>query len=101
MFNGWLARAFRDIYQKTPASDAITTADNVIEGKASFDGPEHVLYNRVAWHDGAIWYDLADPEWRVIKITTEGWQIITDPPVLFPKILPSTGASGAITRWGS
>jgi len=83
MFKRWLAKIFRETYQKTPANDAINTAITVLEGKASFDGPEHVLHNRIAWHDGAIWYDLADPEWRVLKITPAGWEIIIDPPILF------------------
>jgi len=83
MFKRWLAKVFRDLYQKTPASDAINTAITVLEGKASFDGPKHTLHNRIAWHRDSIWYDLADSDWRVIKITSDGWQIVTDSPILF------------------
>src|SRR3989344_5360379 len=81
MFKRWLAKIFRDLYQKTPASDAINTAITVLEGKASFDGPKHTLHNRIAWYRDSIWYDLADSDWRVIKITPDGWQIVPESPM--------------------
>lgn len=41
------------------------------------------LCNRFAWHDGAIWLDMADPLWRVIKITESRWEITTSPRPIF------------------
>jgi hypothetical protein len=32
-----------------------------------------------------IWIDMADERWRAIKVTSEGWQIINDPPILFKR----------------
>ena len=31
----------------------------------------------------AIYYDLTNPKWEAIKITTEGWEIDKQPPILF------------------
>ena len=28
------------------------------------------------WHDGALWYDLADAERRCVKVTPKGWQLV-------------------------
>jgi hypothetical protein len=37
----------------------------------------------VAEHDGRIYLDLADEQWRAIEIGRDGWQVITRPPVRF------------------
>lgn len=63
--------------RKVPNSDALHSAFNVIEAKACFEGMEHKLHNRVAWHDGAIWYDLGN--WKAVKVTKEGWEIVDEP----------------------
>jgi hypothetical protein len=38
---------------------------------------------RVAEHDGSIYIDLANALWEVIKITSDGWQMVPDSPVCF------------------
>lgn len=97
-FKQWLARELWQKEGKTPNSDAVNSALNVIEGKAYFDGQEFKLYNRVAWHDGDLWFDLADENWRAIKVTPEGWGIVDHPPILFqryshqlPQVEPVSG----------
>ena len=57
----------------------------MLEGKALFDGAEHPVHVRTAGHDGAIYLDLADAEWRAVAITTTGWRVISDPPVRFKR----------------
>ena len=84
-FKRYAGKIFWDTYGKAINSDALNTALNVIEGKACFDGLQHELTTRVASSDGAIWYDLSNTEWQVIKITPNGWEIITDPPILFKR----------------
>jgi hypothetical protein len=68
---------------KAPNSEALSSALNVLEGMACFDGATHDLQNRVAYHEDAIWYDLTDERWRAIRIVGDGWQIRNDPPILF------------------
>ncbi len=82
-FNLFLCRLFRQNFNKAISSDALRTALNNIEQTALFDGKKISLSNRVTWHDCALWYDLADERQRAVKITSEGWDIIENPPILF------------------
>lgn len=84
-FKRYASKIFWDAYGKAIGSEALNTALNVIEGRACFDGPQHKLDTRVALYDNAIWYDLCDSEWQAVKITPDGWEIITDPPILFKR----------------
>ena len=84
-FKRYASKIFWDTYGKAMNSDALNTALNVIEGKACFDGSQHKLTTRVASSDGAFWYDLGDSEWQVVKITQNGWEIVTNPPILFKR----------------
>ena len=82
-FKRWLATSLWDIHHKTPNSDSLNSALNVIEGKAYRGDGEYQLHNRVAWREGVLWYDLSDAEWQAVKITTEGWDVVSDTPILF------------------
>jgi len=97
-FKRWLASRMWESERKAPNSDAVRAALGVIEAQARFEGPEHELSNRVARHEGAFWYDLSDRQWQAVRITTEGWEIVTDPPILFrrhahqsPQVAPLPG----------
>jgi len=96
----WLAGRLWQAEGKAAGSEALSAALNVIEAQARFDGTERELHNRVALHEGAIWYDLADRDWRAVRITARGWEIVTDPPVLFrryshqrPQVEPVRGGN--------
>jgi 5S rRNA maturation endonuclease (ribonuclease M5) len=82
-FKPWLARLFHERSGEVPSNTALTEALNVLRGRALFDGEERELGNRFAWHDDALWYDLADAAWRAIRIDTEGWGVVDNPPPLF------------------
>ncbi len=102
LFKKWLAKEYWDIYKKTPNGDSIKTAINVLEGIACFDGGEHKLANRLSWNDNCLWYDLINDNWETIKISEEGWNIDSNPPILFKRyshnleqVLPSTSEKDA------
>ncbi len=76
MFRDWLVREFRRAEGSSPGSQAVQDALNDLSGRARFDGQEHQIHIRVAAHDGAIYLDLADKDWRVARITREGWSVI-------------------------
>ncbi len=82
-FKRWLVGKYYGKTGKAPNGEAITQALNVIEAKAFFEGPGKKLSLRVAAHDGAFWYDLADSTWRVVQITSDGWKVTNKPPILF------------------
>jgi hypothetical protein len=83
MFKRWLAKIFWESFEKAPNSQSLNDATNIIESKACFDGKQYSLHNRIAWHEGAIWYDLADAKWHAVKITADGWEVVDHPPILF------------------
>ncbi len=76
-----LARLSWEKWAKAPGAETIKTALNTLEAKACFDGPQHELHNRVAWHQGSIYYDLGD--WRAIRVTANGWGVDDSSPTLF------------------
>jgi len=82
-FKRWLARLFYEAIRGAPSSEALQSALNVIEAKASYDAPERIVHIRVGGLDGRVYLDLVDETWRAVEITTTGWRVIDDPPVRF------------------
>jgi len=99
-FKQWLVRHYYEQTEKSPNNEALRQALNVIEAKAVFDGPEIKLSLRVAEHEGALWYDLANDAWQAVKIAADGWDVLNEPPILFKRykntaaqVLPKRGGS--------
>lgn len=83
---------------KAPGNESIRQALNVLEAKAVYDGETKNLSLRVAKHDGAIYYDLADDKWRTVKVEPGRWVVENNPPILFQRyqntasqVLPQKG----------
>jgi len=66
---------------KAPNSDALTQAISTLKGKALFEAPTIKLHNRVAFHEFAIWYDMADG--TATKIMANHWEQTEVLPILF------------------
>jgi primase/DNA polymerase family protein len=101
-FKRWLARRLYMQEGRTPSAQAMQDALNVLDGKAMYDGPEMPVYVRLAEHAGAIYLDLADEEWRAIRITAAGWQVMSSntlpvkfrrPKGMFPLSMPVQGGA--------
>ena len=84
-FKAWLANLLWQAEGKAPGTEGIYGAINVLEAKALFEGKKYMLYNRVAPANDGVWIDMADERWRAIKVTSQGWEIIDDPPILFKR----------------
>ena len=83
-FNIWLNGLFYNEMRKPAKKDCITQALSVLSAKARFDNKMAIpLSNRVANGDNAFWYNLSNDDWEVIKITSDGWKINNNPPILF------------------
>lgn len=80
-FRRWIAHTAWDELGRIPSSEALRSATQVLEGQALFGGAMHHLSVRVAWHEGAIIYDLGDG--RAVRISRDGWDLQHTPPVLF------------------
>gem|GEM_PF-1733074 len=83
-FKLWLIGRYYDETGKGPNSEALQSAINTISAKAWRSKEEHKLQNRTAEEKDSFWYDLADQQWRAVKITPAGWEV-TSPPVLFQR----------------
>jgi len=100
-FTRWLGSEFYKLTQgKTvPGRESIKDAIGLFEGRAINEGEEHQLFNRVARTPDALWYDLADKDWRAVRITKEGWSVETSTPLLFRRF-SHLGAQVEPTRGG-
>jgi len=75
-FRSWLLRLFYRATHGAPGSQSLQDALGVLDAKARFDGPERRVAVRLAELDGAIWLDLADAGWNVVRIDASGWRLI-------------------------
>jgi hypothetical protein len=60
-------------------------ATDVLAARACHESPRIELSNRVAYKDGAIYYDMTDEAWRAVKITSTGWELLSEPAILFAR----------------
>lgn len=100
-FKRWICSSFYDAYKKAPSSSAVNDAINVLGGKAMAESKQYTLNNRVALHEGSIYYDLSDSSWQAVKISEQGWEMIKSPPILFRRyshqkkaIIPERSSGG-------
>ena len=56
---------------------------------------------RIAAHDGAIYYDLANETWQAVKITADGWEVINSTPFPLFRRFKNTAAQVLPERGGS
>ena len=100
-FRGWLAGTFYKTTQRAANNEALSTALSVLEAKAINDNGQVELSNRFAMVDSAIYIDLADKQWRAVKVTAAGWEILDKPSVLFRRyshqqVLPDPVSGGKL-----
>jgi hypothetical protein len=105
-FRFWLRRWYFEATGQAPGAGAISSALNLLEARAQFEGPLREIYVRVAEYDGRIYLDLADELWRAVAIGPDGWQVITAPPVRFRRAggmlpLPMPARGGSINALAS
>ena len=81
---GQLAREYFRSIGKAASQQALADALAVLDGMAQ-ESEEAELYLRVAKHDDALWLDLGDQSGRAIRITSRGWSVCDEPPVLFKR----------------
>src|SRR5437764_4025882 len=96
-------RTWRRHYEATrtaAGAAAISSALDLFEAQAQFEGPERAVHVRLAEHGGHIYLDLADECWRAVKIGPDGWRLAGSPPVRFrraagmlPLPVPQRGGS--------
>lgn len=76
----WLAGLAGDeVVGKNAVADAVST----LEARAASCGVVRPVHLRVARHEGRLYVDLADDLGRAVQVAADGWDVITDPPVMF------------------
>jgi phage/plasmid primase-like uncharacterized protein len=101
-FRRWLKHRFYEETGSSPGGETFAAALGTIESKAAFEGAEQEVHLRIAGHDGNIYMDLGDADWRAIEVSPTGWRITSDPPVRFRRSgtmlpLPSPVNGGRIS----
>jgi hypothetical protein len=99
-FRAWLRHQYWIAMKKGCTGEALQQAVETIAAWAQFEGDEREVHCRIADYQGAIYIDLGDADWRVVKISKSGWQILDDPPVRFRRS-PSTRTLPIPQRGGS
>ncbi len=82
-FRQWVTRLYYRETKKPPKGEHVRQAVDLLGSLALFEGEQARLANRVAEFDGSFWYDLCDTEWRGIKISSAGWELVVKPPTIF------------------
>jgi hypothetical protein len=82
-FRLWFESVVFAATNNMPRASVKKEALGIIEGLARFRSPKKTIHLRVAEDDGAIFIDLTNANWEVVKVTPKGWEIITEPPVVF------------------
>lgn len=88
-FKTWLCYVYWQTYGRAISRESVSAAINVLAAKASCEGKQHYLFNRVASVRDEqrqlkeIWLDMADSSNQAIKVTVVGWEVVTNPPILF------------------
>ena len=99
-FRNWLIESYFRRTAGATNESAFQQALRTAEAKAKYSGREDQVYVRVGRDNGAIYLDLADPDWRAIKIDAGGWSVESRPSIRFvrpkgmlPLPLPVPGGS--------
>ncbi len=56
---------------------------NTISTIATYEGSIEEVHLRVCQKDRAIYYDLCRPDWSVVKVTKDGWEVLKSSPISF------------------
>jgi energy-coupling factor transporter ATP-binding protein EcfA2 len=87
----WLILAYDKRFGSPPSDKALKRVKKLYGARARFDGSEVATPTRTGWHEGDIYVNLADDAGRVVKVTPDGWTVVTESPVAFkepPSIQP-------------
>jgi hypothetical protein len=67
--------------EKAPSNDGLIGARRVLDMLAHDSGDVRELHTRAAFHEGAVFYELAPG--RVVRVDEKGWELDPNPPVYF------------------
>ena len=100
-FKRWLRRHFHREQGRVANSQAVSDAVELLRAIAEFDGPEREVFVRVAAYGDGVVVDLADDEWRAVRVAPDGVEILIESPVPFirgpaTRALPAPASGGSL-----
>ena len=82
-FREWMIGRFYEKEKKAPRGQAITEAIGTLEAKARHGGHRYRVFTRIGKRNGRIYLDLGDSKWKAVRISAEGWDVVSKPLVRF------------------
>lgn len=83
-FSLWLQHLYYQETKRPIRAESLSQVVSILSANAKFSNKKSIrLFNRVALHDGAFWYDLTNPAWQTVKVTADGWEVNGSPSILF------------------
>jgi hypothetical protein len=82
-FRDWILMRFLHQHGRAPNSQLLNDALNTIRAIAVYQGPEMPVFVRVAEYEGDVYIDLGNENWDAVRITREGYEVVSRPPVGF------------------
>jgi hypothetical protein len=99
-FKRWIIAKYKKAFNKHISVQSVQNALDAIESETQERNIVKMVHTRIALYNDCIYLDLCDDRWRAIKITKDGWDVVTDPPVMFvrnsamkPLPVPTNGGS--------
>lgn len=74
---------FYEREQKAPSDSELNAFISTLAIKAELEGRAEPVYLRVAHTADAVYLDLCNERWQVVKVTPEGWEVLDRSPVAF------------------
>ena len=83
-FRTWLAGLMYRGEGSALGGQSATDAVDVLTAIAVYDGDERGVHVRLApGPQGEIFLDLGDDSWKAIRVSPDGWELVSNPPVRF------------------
>lgn len=96
----WLRNLYYQTYNRGSRNDMIQAVMETLVAKAHCQGKEYPVYNRFAFHEGHLYYNLADRDSTVLCVDESGIKCCSEPPVrlitrknIRPQPMPQKGKS--------
>lgn len=82
----WLSASYYRVNRKALPDNKRDAILAILSANAKYDGACRDVYVRAAEHEGDIYIDLGDADWRVVKISKlKPFEVLTDSPVKFTR----------------
>lgn len=103
IFKPWLQQELYLQHGKPVGSETLNQVLGLLEGRAIFLGEEREVFLRIAEWEGKVYLDLARDDWKAVEIDTEGWRLVSEPPVRFHQVnnllaLPQPQKGGSLAE---